>query len=56
MKCYDRNTDAIMMPSTFRWRYSNAIHSERDKDIMKYAPLVMKVVNTFIKRPKLRDS
>ena len=47
MKYYNRRTDAIMMPSTFRWKYSDAIHSERDRDIMKYAPLVMKVVNKF---------
>ena len=47
MKYYNKRTDAIMMPSTFRWKHSNAIHSDRDKDIMKYAPLVMKVVNKF---------
>ncbi len=47
MKYYNRRTDAAMMPSTFRWKHSDAIHSDRDKDIMKYAPLVMKVVNKY---------
>ena len=47
MKCYNRRTDAVMMPSTFRWRHVSAIHSERDVNIMKYAPLVMKVVNKY---------
>ncbi len=47
MKYYNRRTDAAMMPSTFRWRKADAIHSNRDKDIMRYAPLVMKVVNKY---------
>ena len=36
-----------MMPSTFRWKHCRAIHTEREIEIMKYAPLVMKVVNKF---------
>ena len=46
MKHYDRHTDALMMPSTFRWNAKLALN-EREKAIMGYAPLVMKVVNTF---------
>ena len=46
MKYYNKRTDAIMMPETFRWR-PHAIHDERHVNIMKYASLVMKVVNKF---------
>ena len=46
MKHYNKRTDAAMMPSTFRYD-ARAATDERDKEIMKYAPLVMKVVNKF---------
>ena len=46
MKGYNQDTDRIMMPSTFRWNARFA-KDEREAGIMKYAPLVMKVVNTF---------
>ena len=46
MKYYNRKTDEIMMPSTFRWNAQISL-SEREINIMKYAPLVMKVVNKF---------
>ena len=46
MKSYNKRIDAAMMPSTFRWD-ARAARDEREKNIMKYAPLVMKVVNTF---------
>ena len=45
MKSFSREVDRIMMPSTFRWNAKGA--SDRDKEIMKYAPLVMKVVNEY---------
>ena len=35
-----------MMPSTFRWDARNT-KDERESGIMKYAPLVMKIVNKF---------
>ena len=46
MKYFNREVDRIMMPSTFRWDARFAL-DDREKTIMKYAPLVMKVVNTF---------
>ena len=46
MRSYNLNTDRIMMPSTFRWDARNTT-DEREAGIMKYAPLVMKVVNKF---------
>ena len=46
MKYYNRDVDRIMMPSTFRWDARYAL-DQREADIMKYAPLVMKVVNSF---------
>lgn len=52
MKSYNNDTDVIMMPSTFRWN-AHATTCERDKAIMVYAPLVMKVVNSF-KRDDMR--
>ncbi len=46
MKYYNRKTDALMMPSTFRWNAKLALN-DREREIMKYAPLVMKVVNGY---------
>lgn len=51
MRHFDKNTDRIMMPSTFRWDARSA-RNERDVNIMKYGPLVMKIVNKYSREEK----